>query len=176
MKKMNIVKKISTCISVLIVLGVTVYIYGLTPKPDKFILDYLNTRYTDTDYTNISEKAEQQKQYLESSLISSDFVFGKFNDEIEYFTYFKYKIEKAEFNIYDVQKQDNLHNVYVRIYFNVKSENAPDWSQLSFYDLRFTLNKYKWGYVISNVIILDNKYEIPKVLSEHVHDENCTHD
>ena len=70
MKKMNIVKKISICISVLIVLGVTVYIYGLTPKPDKFILDYLNTRYTDTDYTNISEKTEQQKLYLESSLIN----------------------------------------------------------------------------------------------------------
>ena len=58
----------------------------------------------------------------------------------------------------------------------MKSENLPEWSQLSFYDLQFILSKEKGGYKIFDVIVLDNKYQIPEAVCEHVHDENCTHD
>jgi len=168
--------KISIISLIFVAVSISLYLFASPPKPDKFVLDYLNTRYTNTDYTNISEKAEQQKPYLESSLINSNFMFGKFDVEIKYFAEQKYIIEKAEFNVYNIQKQSESTNVFARIYFNVKSENLPEWRQLSFYDIQFILNKYKRGYVISNIIVLDNKYEIPKVLSEHVHDDNCTHD
>lgn len=54
---------------------------------------------------SIAEKAEKQKPFLKDELINSDFMFGKFDEEIKYFTEQKYIIEKAEFNIYDIQKQ-----------------------------------------------------------------------
>jgi predicted transport protein len=124
---------------------------------------------------SIAEKAEKQKPFLKDELINSDFMFGKFDEEIKYFTEQKYIIEKAEFNVYDIQKQSESICVFARIYFNVKSEKAQDWSQLSFYDLQFILSKGKGGYKICDVIVLDNKYQIPEAVSEHIHDENCTH-
>ena len=160
---------------ILLAVSITVYFCKAIPKPDQFVLEYLNARYTDTDYLSIAEKAEQQKPFLKDELINSDLIFGKFNEEIKYFSKQKYIIEKAEFNVYDIQKQSESTYVFARIYFNVKSENLPEWSQLSFYDLQFILNKEKGGYKICDVIVLDNKYQIPEVLSEHVHDENCNH-
>lgn len=159
----------------LFVVSITVYFYKAILKPDQFVLDYLNARYTYTDYLSIAEKAEQQKPFLKDELINSDFMFGKFDEEIKYFTERKYIIEKAEFNVYDIQKQPESTNVFTGIYFNVKSENMPGWSQLSFYDLQFLLSKEKGRYKIYDVIVLDNKYRIPEAVSEHVYDENCNH-
>jgi hypothetical protein len=156
--------------------GITVYFYKFAPKPDQFVLAYLDARYTDTDYLNIAEKAERQKTFLKDELINSDFIFGKFVEEIKYFNEYKYIIEKAEFNIYDVQNLPESTDVFARVYLNVKSENMPGWSQLSFYDLRFILNKDKDGYKIYDVVVLDRKYQIPDTVTGHVHDENCTHD
>jgi len=94
--------KISIISLIFVAVSISLYLFASPPKPDKFVLDYLNTRYTNTDYTNISEKAEQQKPYLESSLINSNFMFGKFDVEIKYFAEQKYIIEKAEFNVYNI--------------------------------------------------------------------------
>ena len=160
---------------ILLAVSITVYCCKAIPKPDQFVLEYLNARYTDTDYLSIAEKAEKQKPFLKDDLMNSDFIFGKFDEEIKYFSEQKYIIEKAEFNVYDVKKRSESTDVFVRIYFNVKSENMPGWSQLSFYDLQFILSREKGGYKISDVIVLDNKYQIPEAVSEHVHDESCTH-
>jgi len=167
---------ILSMVFILLAVSITVYCCKAIPKPDQFVLEYLNARYTDTDHLSIAEKAEKQKPFLKDELINTDFMFGKFDEEIKYFTEQKYIIEKAEFNVYEVQKQSESTDVFVRIYFNVKSENMPEWSQLSFYDLQFILSREKSGYKICDVIVLDNKYQIPEDVSEHVHDESCNHE
>ncbi len=176
MKNKKLSKKILLFIFVFLVVSVTTYVYGSAPKPDKFVLDYLDVRYTDTDYLSIVEKAEQQKQYLNEELINSDFIFGKFDEEIKYFNECKYIIEKAEFNVYDVQKQSESIDIFARVYFSVKSDVVQGWNQLTFYELQFRLNKVKGRYEICDIIVLDCKYQIPDAITTHVHDENCTHD
>mgnify|MGYP000859446338 FL=1 len=94
----------------LLVISIFFYIFKEIPKPDQFVVDYLS----------IAEKAKKQKPFLKDELINSDLIFGKFNEEIKYFSKQKYIIEKAEFNVYELQKRFESTDAFARIYFNVK--------------------------------------------------------
>ena len=167
MKKKTKIILITATVLVIFAISFSVYVIRVSSAPKRFIEEYIKTRYMGTDYTTIKKKTDMQKMFIEDNLINSDFQFGQFDKEIEYFSQYKYIIKNPQYEIYDKTVDGNITNVFVKLEFNVESGELSHFKQRTYYSLQVKVNKVKNKFIINDIDVLDYFYDLLEY--EHTH-------
>jgi len=169
-------KKIKIVISLLVVLFVGclgAYYYVNNVAPVQFVQSYLEARYDQTDYLNITEKSNAQKNKMDPLLLGIDYKFSDFNSYIEEFANFKLRTSLKDANIYKVEKVQDIISIKVKVHVFFKSDVMEDWAQETFYDLNILLKRQGFGkYKINYIKELDSHIELMDDDGEEYHNHH----
>jgi hypothetical protein len=149
-------KKI-VCIGILLIVlssGMVLYSsYAIFPK--LFVENYIDTRYSNTDYLNIEDKSRKQKQMISSTLTNNFFKFGRFEQDIKEFKDKQYQITLLNKQVNNVRITNSLIRINSAISIRIESNIDKDWYQRADYDLEFTLQKTGvFGYIINYIKVI----------------------
>jgi hypothetical protein len=141
--------------------------------PVRFVKSYLNVRYGKTDYLNISERSNSQKNKIDTSLIGIDYNFSSFNSDIKHFIKYKLKASLINTDVYEVKRIQDIVSVKAKVNVSFKSDVMENWGQETFYDLNFFLKKQGFNrYVINYIKELDFQIKLKeddKENHDHIH-------
>lgn len=156
------------------IIGISYYKTSIMPV--NVVEKYLYSRYNNTSYLNMADKIDMQKQYIDDSLLNTQYKFVSFDMDIKTFDENKYIVELINMN----SKLFEVKNDYVKVYSTIEilihKEDFPDWEQKTSYILLFTLKKDGLlGYNINYIKELDSNITVmgesinPQI---HEHDHN----
>lgn len=160
----------------LIIIGISYYKTNIMPV--NIVEKYLYSRYNNTSYLNLADKIDIQKQYIDDSLLNTQYKFVSFDMDRKTFSENKYIVELINMNNKLFEKKSDYVKIYSTIEILIHKEEFPDWEQKTSYILLFTLKnsgllKYKINYIKE----LDSHITVMgESISPQMHEHDHSHD